>query len=171
MSFLMLLQIPLKFWHLCKNFPAKISGTPKFFIRRVNNTGGRWNCLWWLTLRLTGRQAWCAVLNPLTEHHWHHPHPQHILSWNLKRYCCCFTVSCIYSIVVVATDAEQQWGRDQLAGVPAAEWPGAECRNIADQSCKWTFAKFEALRHHANQYTHPFWSLGSHFMSSGLMPI
>ena len=41
-----------------------------------------------------------SVLNPLTEHHWHHPHPQHILSWNLKRYCwcyCLFPVSIVYS--------------------------------------------------------------------------
>ena len=61
MSFLMLLQIPLKFWQLCKISLAIISGTPQFFIRRVNNTWGRWNCLWWLTLRLTGRQAWCGL--------------------------------------------------------------------------------------------------------------
>ena len=27
----------------------------------MNNTGGRWNCLWTLTSRLTGRQAWCAI--------------------------------------------------------------------------------------------------------------
>ena len=62
MSFLMLLQIPLKFWQMCKNSPAIISGTPQFFIRRVNNAWGRWNCLWSLTLRLTGRQAWCAIV-------------------------------------------------------------------------------------------------------------
>ena len=27
----------------------------------MNNTGGRWNCLWTLTSRLTGRQAWCDI--------------------------------------------------------------------------------------------------------------
>ena len=58
----MLLQIPLKFWHLCKNFPAKISGTPQFLIRRVNNAGGWWNRLWALTLRLRGRQGRCVRL-------------------------------------------------------------------------------------------------------------
>ena len=63
MSFLMLLQIPLKFWQMCKNSLAKISGTPKFFIRCVNNTRGMWNRLWSRTLRLTGRQAWCDIIN------------------------------------------------------------------------------------------------------------
>ena len=28
----------------------------------MNNAGGRWNCLWTLTLRLTGRQGRCVVL-------------------------------------------------------------------------------------------------------------
>ena len=56
----MLLQTPLKFWQLCKNSPAKISGTPQFFIAHVNNAGGRWNCLWSLTLRLKGRQGRCG---------------------------------------------------------------------------------------------------------------
>ena len=60
MSFLILLQIPLKFWQMCKNSLAIISGTPKFFIRHVNNAGGRWNCLWSLTLRLKGRQGRCG---------------------------------------------------------------------------------------------------------------
>ena len=59
MSFLMLLQISLKFWQMCKNFPAIISGKPQFFIRRVNYAWGRWNRPRWLTMRLTGRQAWC----------------------------------------------------------------------------------------------------------------
>ena len=58
----MLLQTPLKFWQMCKNFPAKISGTPQFFIRHVNNAGGRWNCLWTLTWRLTGRQGRCDAI-------------------------------------------------------------------------------------------------------------
>ena len=62
-STLSFVQIPLKFCPLCNNFPAIISGTPQFFIRRVNNTWGRWNCLRWLTLRLTGRQAWCAMVS------------------------------------------------------------------------------------------------------------
>ena len=55
----MLLQTPLKFWQMCKNSPAKISGTPQFFIRHVNNAWGRWNRLWTLTSRLTGRQGRC----------------------------------------------------------------------------------------------------------------
>ena len=55
----MLLQIPLEFCPLCNNSLAIISGTPQFFIRHVNNAGGRWNCLWTLTLRLTGRQGRC----------------------------------------------------------------------------------------------------------------
>ena len=59
MSFLMLLQTPLKFWQMCKNSPVKISGTLQFFIRHVNNAGGKWNCLWRLILRLTGRQGRC----------------------------------------------------------------------------------------------------------------
>ena len=58
----MLLQIPLKFWQMCKNSPTKISGTPQFFIRHVNNTRGKWNCLWTLTLRLTGRQGRCELI-------------------------------------------------------------------------------------------------------------
>ena len=58
----MLLQTPLKFWQMCKNFPAKISWTPQFFIGHVNNAGGRWNCVWTLTWRLTGRQGRCALL-------------------------------------------------------------------------------------------------------------
>ena len=71
MSFLMLLQIPLKFWQLCKISLAIISGTPQFFIRCVNNTGGRWNCLWWPTLRLTGHQAWCVpILTSLMPSSW-----------------------------------------------------------------------------------------------------
>ena len=56
----MLLEIPLKFWQMCKNSLAIISGTPQFFIRHVNNAGGRWNCLCTLTSRLTGRQGRCA---------------------------------------------------------------------------------------------------------------
>ena len=60
-STLSFLQIPLKFCPLCNNSQAIISGTPQFFIRRVNNTRGRWNGLWWLTSRLTGRQAWCEL--------------------------------------------------------------------------------------------------------------
>ena len=60
-STLSFLQIPLKFCPLCNNSPAIISGTPQFFIRRVNNTWGRWNCLRWLTSRLTGCQPWCAM--------------------------------------------------------------------------------------------------------------
>ena len=56
----MLLQTPLKFWQMCKNSLAKISGTPQFFIRHVNNGGGRWNCLCTPTSRLTGRQGRCA---------------------------------------------------------------------------------------------------------------
>ena len=59
MSFLMLYQIPLEFCPLCNNSPAIISGTPQFFIRHVNNAGGKWNCLWRLILRLTGRQGRC----------------------------------------------------------------------------------------------------------------
>ena len=59
MSFSMLLLTPLKFWRMCKNSLAKISGTPQFFIRHVNNTRGKWNCLWALTSRLTGRQGRC----------------------------------------------------------------------------------------------------------------
>ena len=61
-STLSFLQIPLKFCPLCNNSQAIISGTPQFLIRHVNNTGGRWNCLWSLTSRLTGCQAWCALL-------------------------------------------------------------------------------------------------------------
>ena len=60
MSFLMLLQISLKFWQMCKNSLAIISGTPQFFIRHVNNTRGKWNCHCRLTLRLTGRQGRCG---------------------------------------------------------------------------------------------------------------
>ena len=60
MSFLMLLQISLKFWQMCKNSLAIISGTPQFFIRHVNNTRGKWNCLCRLTSRLTGRQGRCG---------------------------------------------------------------------------------------------------------------
>merc|ERR1711923_321556 len=56
----MLLQISLKFWQMCKNSLAIISGTPQFFIRHVNNTRGKWNCLWTLTSRLTGRQGRCG---------------------------------------------------------------------------------------------------------------
>ena len=59
MSFLMLLQIPLEFCPMCNNSPAIFSGTPQYFIRHVNNAGGKWNCLWTLTLRLTGRQGRC----------------------------------------------------------------------------------------------------------------
>ena len=59
MSFLMLLQISLKFWQMCKNSLAIISGTPQFFIRHVNNTRGKWNCHCRLTSRLTGRQGRC----------------------------------------------------------------------------------------------------------------
>merc|ERR1711884_828313 len=62
MSFLMLLQISLKFWQMCKNSLAIISGTPQFFIRHVNNTRGKWNCHCRLTLRLTGRQGRCVLL-------------------------------------------------------------------------------------------------------------
>ena len=58
----MLLQTPLKFWQMCKNSLAKISGTPQFFIRHVNNAGGRWNCLCTPTSRLTGRQGRCGVI-------------------------------------------------------------------------------------------------------------
>ena len=61
MSFLMFLQTPLKFWQMCKKSLAKISGTPQFFIRHVNNAGGRWNGLWTLTSRLTGRQGRCEL--------------------------------------------------------------------------------------------------------------
>ena len=60
MSFLMLLQTPLKFWQMCKKSLAKISGTPQFFIRHVNIGGGRWNCLCTPTSRLTGRQGRCV---------------------------------------------------------------------------------------------------------------
>ena len=67
-STLSFLQIPLKFCSLCSNFPAIIFGTPQFFIRRVNNTWGRWNCLRWLTSRLTGRQAWCEIWYAETSH-------------------------------------------------------------------------------------------------------
>ena len=63
MSFLMLLQIPLEFCPLCNNSPAIISGTPQFFIRHVNNAGGKWNCLWRLISRLTGRQGRCVLSN------------------------------------------------------------------------------------------------------------
>ena len=55
-STLSFLQIPLKFCPLCNNSQAIISGTPHF-IRHVNNAGGKWNCLWRLILRLTGRQG------------------------------------------------------------------------------------------------------------------
>ena len=57
----MLLQTPLKFWQMCKNSPAKISGTPQFLIGHLNNAGGRWICLWALTSRLTGRQGRCEA--------------------------------------------------------------------------------------------------------------
>ena len=55
----MLLQTPLKYWQMCKNSLAKISGTPQFFIGHVNNAGGRGNRLWALTSRLTGCQGRC----------------------------------------------------------------------------------------------------------------
>ena len=60
-STLSFLQIPLKFFPLCNNSLAIISGTPQFLIRHVNYAVGRWNCLWWLTSRLTGCQAWCGL--------------------------------------------------------------------------------------------------------------
>ena len=60
-STLSFLQIPLKFCPLCNNSLAIISGTPQFFIRHVNNTRGKWNCLWTLTSRLTGRQGRCDL--------------------------------------------------------------------------------------------------------------
>ena len=62
MSFLMLLQTPLKFWQMCKNSPAKISRTPQFFIRCVNNAERRCNHLWALTWRLTGHQDRCGTV-------------------------------------------------------------------------------------------------------------
>ena len=87
MSFLMLLQISLKFWQMCKNSLAIISRTPQFFIRHVNNTGGRLNCLWSLTSRLTGPQAWCELalkklkLNQIKSNiHWYLHHPSLLLS-------------------------------------------------------------------------------------------
>ena len=60
MSFLMLLQIPLKYLQLCKNSPTIFSGTYKSFICCVNNNGGSKNRLWKLTLRLRGLQGRCG---------------------------------------------------------------------------------------------------------------
>ena len=59
----MLLQTPLKFWQMCKNSLAIISGTHQIFIGHVNNAGGRWNRVWALTLRLTGHQGRCGDID------------------------------------------------------------------------------------------------------------
>ena len=61
MSFLMLLQIPLKYLQLCKNSPTIFSGTYKSLICCVKNMDGSWNRLWKLTLRLRGRQGRCVL--------------------------------------------------------------------------------------------------------------
>ena len=63
MSFLMLLQIPLKYLQLCKNLPTIFSGTYKSYICCVNNDGGSRNCLCKLTLRLRGRQGRCVYIS------------------------------------------------------------------------------------------------------------
>ena len=65
MSFLMLLQIPLKYLQLFKNSPTIFSGTYKSFICCVNYMAESWNRLWKLPLRLRGRQGRCALVTPL----------------------------------------------------------------------------------------------------------
>ena len=95
MSFLMLLQIPLKFWQMCKNSPVIISGTPQFFIRHVNNAGGRWNCLCTLTSRLTGRQGRCGLKVVLYSQV---SSAKLTLWWSSKLCCtlCCWCSYCSY---------------------------------------------------------------------------
>ena len=66
MSFLMLLQIPLKYLQLFKNSPTIFSGTYKSFICCVNYMAESWNRLWKLPLRLRGRQGRCEQI-PLTD--------------------------------------------------------------------------------------------------------